>query len=241
MTTEWRPLSDVCAAALRVKWTGKSEEEILEYVERFLQSVAENLRNEAAECVTDGTAARYQIDDEQLPYIRGVPGLSSQTLFKIRRINPFDVEGLCARILAEFGATTNVTQRSGDGGVDFIAHGLNIVPKALLVPVGARAIVIGQTKRYKEGNVITETKVREFAGASILRRHNMRAEGRIGPLTPVILAFWTTSDFEPSAKKYAREMGIWFMDGFTLASYVDALSLTDYVMGLPDFNPSAPL
>jgi hypothetical protein len=50
----------------------------------------------------------------------------------------------------------------------------------------------------------------------------------------VLYAFWTTSDFEPNAKKYGRELGLWYMDGMTLATYVTDLGMKDFVMALPD-------
>jgi hypothetical protein len=59
-------------------------------------------------------------------------------------------------------------------------------------------------------------------------------------LTPVIFAYWTTSGFEQSAKAYARSIGLWHMDGQTLAAYVGSLGLVDAVMRLPDVvAPSA--
>jgi hypothetical protein len=59
---------------------------------------------------------------------------------------------------------------------------------------------------------------------------------KLGPLTPVVFAFWTTSDFDPNAKRFARDVGLWYMDGLTLASYVSGLGLENYLISLPD-NP----
>lgn len=76
--------------------------------------------------------------------------------------------------------------------------------------------------------------VREFVGGGVWHRHKIRLDSGTSPLAPVILAFWTTSNFEPNAKRYAREMGIWYMDGHTLASYIIKLNLADFVFSLPD-------
>jgi hypothetical protein len=47
----------------------------------------------------------------------------------------------------------------------------------------------------------------------------------------------TTSNFEPNAKLYARDMGIWYMDGHTLASYIAKLGLSEFVFALPNEVP----
>jgi hypothetical protein len=44
-------------------------------------------------------------------------------------------------------------------------------------------------------------------------------------LTPVLLAFWTTGDFSPSAKKYARDLGLWYLNGIGLAQLATRLGL----------------
>ncbi|MBS0362980.1 MAG: restriction endonuclease [Proteobacteria bacterium] len=237
VSIEWAPLTDVCFLAVKNKWTGKSEEEVWDYVEKNLEYIAEHLRNEASMCLVDGSAPKFHIDEEQPPYVKAVGTPTSELLVHLRSIDPFKVEDICAEILKGFGAAAQPTPRTADGGIDFIAANLNIVPEGFAVPIGCRATIIGQTKRYKDGNAITEKMLREFVGAGLLRKHVLQAEGRIAPLTPVIFAFWTTSDFELNAKKYARDVGLWFMDGHTLATYVHSLGLADMVMALPTVAP----
>ena len=168
------------------------------------------------------------------PYIRVIVSAPSELITKLRRIDPFEFERVCARILGGLGATARTTQRTNDGGADFIGVNMNAVPAALSVPATCKAVVIGQAKRYRDGNLIVETKLREFVGAGILERHQLLKEGRISPLTPVLFAFWTTSSFDPNAKRYARDMGLWYMDGVTLAGYVNLLGLHEIVLALPD-------
>ncbi len=230
---EFRLLEDVAFDVLRLKITSYSEDAIWEIIEEKLFHIAEILRNDAAETRSDGVPPRFEIDDEQSPYIKAFPS-SSKLLSKLRRIDPFVVEELCAKILGCLGATANVTQRTGDGGVDFVASDLDIMPAGYGMPAVCRATVIGQTKRYNETNIINEKQLREFVGAGVWKRHKLRLDSGISPLAPVILAFWTTSNFEPNAKRYAREMGIWYMDGQTLASYISKLGLSDYVFALPN-------
>lgn len=76
--------------------------------------------------------------------------------------------------------------------------------------------------------------LREFVGASTLKRHLLRLEKRLSALTPVLLAFWTTSDFDPNARLYARNTGIWLMDGETISTYVRRRGLEPEVLALAD-------
>ena len=231
-------LEDVAFEVLRVRLPKPSDDDIWEIIEEKLPHIAECLREEAANCKADGVPPRFEIDDEQSPYIKAFPA-ENALLAKLRRIDPFVVEDLCAQILAKLGATANATERTGDGGVDFVATNLDIMPAGYGIPAVCRATVIGQTKRYKETNVIAEKALREFVGSGVWKRHRLRLDSGISPLAPVILAFWTTSNFEPNAKRYAREMGIWYMDGHTLASYVAKLGLSEFVFALPDELPVA--
>ena len=230
---DFRPLEDVAFAILSAQLPRYSEDRIWEIIEEKLPHIAEVLRTDAAECKADGMPPRFEIDDEQSPYIKAFPA-DNALLAKLRRINPFVVEDVCAQILGKLGATSNATERTGDGGVDFIATDLDIMPAGYGIPAVCRATVIGQTKRYKETNIINEKALREFVGSGVWKRHKLRLDSGICPLAPVILAFWTTSNFEPNAKRYARDMGIWYMDGHTLASYISKLGLSDFVFGLPD-------
>ena len=228
--TEWVPLRDVCFAAVSANWGGKSESELWEYVEENVAFVAEYLRREAAEWKVDGTVPRFEIDAEPSPYIRALTSYASKVLIKLREADPFRVEELCAEILKKLGANSFKTQSTGDGGVDFVGTHMNIVAKGLSVPDACKAIVLGQTKRYKDGNTINETKMRDFVGGAVLRRHLMQKDGTAGPLTPFIFAFWTTSDFDPNAKRFARESGLWYMDGYTFANYINELGLAGALM-----------
>jgi restriction endonuclease Mrr len=202
--------------------------------EAHLEHVSNYLRTELAECAVDGVEPYFEIDNEQPPYIRGLSFPDSDIAEKIRKIDPREFEKVCAAVLERLGAQSYVTQATNDGGVDFVGTNLKIVPEGFNVPAACKAAVIGQAKRYKEGNAINEVRLREFVGASALRRHLLQRDGAIGPLTPVLCAFWTTSSFDPNAKTYARAIGLWYMDGRTLAKYVAGLGLKGLVMSMPD-------
>lgn len=233
--TDWRLLEEVAYDVLRQRLPADkySDGKIWEMIEEGLPHIAETLRTEAADCTSDGVPLSFEIDDEPSPYYKAIPS-DNELLAKLRRVNPFEVEGICAKILEKLGASSHSTQRTADGGVDFIATNLDIVPSGLGIPAVCRAVVIGQTKRYSETNIITEKSLREFVGAGVWKRHKLRLDSGISPLAPVILAFWTTSNFEPNAKRFARDMGVWYMDGQTLAAYITHLGLAEFVQELPD-------
>ena len=233
----WVPLSDALMEAVTTKWTGKSHEEIADFVEEKLPFVAEHLRDEADEAAADGAVCPFEIDPEELAYVRRVEVAADQLLQKLRKISPWDFEEVCARLLTELGGQSRVTARTGDGGIDFISVGVPILPAAINSPVYCRAAVIGQAKRYTS-RLIAEKSLREFVGASVVQRNLLRIQQLISPLTPVLLAYWSTANFEPNTKEFARRSGVWLMDGHTISSYLGKLGLTDWVTSLPDDEPS---
>ncbi len=204
VSIEWIPLLNVCFAAVRKKWIGKSDEEVWEYVERNIHYIAEHLRNEASVCLVDGSAPKFHIDEEQPPYVKTAGTPTSGLLAHLRNLDPFKVEEICADILNGFGATAHSTQPTADGGVDFIATNLNIVPQAYAVPMGCKATVIGQTKRYKDGNAITEKQMREFVGAGLLRRHILQTEGKISEC-----GSWMATHWLPTYIRFSLLMSSW--------------------------------
>lgn len=231
---DWAALAVVCYTVVRRRWPTPSDEEISDFVERELPFVTEYLRKDVAECAVDGSPTVFEIDNEERPYIRAILTPGSDIAVKMRKVDPFDFEKICAAVLEKLGAKSRVTQRTNDGGVDFIGVELKVVPKEFGIPTACKAAIIGQAKRYKDGNAINEVRLREFVGAATLHRHKLYQEGIIGPLTPVLCAFWTTSGFDPNAKAFARAIGMWYMDGRTLADYVDRLLLREYVVAMSD-------
>lgn len=236
-SSDWLPLRDVCFTAIRKQLLKRSEDDAWDIVESNLIYIAEHLRNELSECLVDGTSPLFEVDSEPSPYIRLLPSPASDVLVHIRQIDPFELEKVCAAILHELGAESYTTQQTNDGGVDFIGANLSIVPKALSIPLACKAVVIGQAKRYQSGNVINERQLREFVGAATLHKYKVQTERKFGPLAPILFAFWTTSDFDPNAKRFAREIGLWYMAGQTLASYISSLGLRELVMALPKASP----
>ena len=229
--TEWVRLRAV-ALSVTVLRTKRSEDEAADYIDEKLSYLAENLRDDFAECASDGRILEFEIDSDSDPYIRRRTASKQDLLNKLRGIDPFVFEDVCARILSALGADAHVTARTNDGGIDFTATKLKIVPSLLPLPQTCHGIVIGQAKRYREGSNISEVRLREFVGAALLRRHVLASSLSLSPLAPTIYAFWTTSDFDANGRRFARNVGVWYMDGPTLASYVDDLGLKPYIMSL---------
>ncbi len=226
----WAPVNEMLTIAVTAKWTGHSEEEISDFVADNVDFVAEHLRDESAQALMDGAVCPFEIDGED-GYIRASSEDDGDLLKKLKIICPFAFEEVCAMLLEKIGANSKVTSKTRDGGVDFIATGLDILPAAMNCPQHCKASVIGQAKRYSS-KLIAEKALREFVGASVIHRNDLRVSKSISPLSPVLLAFWTTSNFEPNTKEFARSAGVWLMDGYTLSMYLARLGLTDWVMSM---------
>ena len=230
--SEWISLRDMVLRSVKNRLRDKTETTIYDIVEKNYVHIIDHLREEVFECSIDGKPSLFEIDGEEDPYIRLLDNGYKPILSKLRKIPPASFEYVCALILRALGAESEATKKTCDGGIDFQGVKLNIVTQELSTPLTSKVVIIGQAKRYKDGNMVKETQVREFVGAAILRRHELQRDRHIGPLSPVVLAFWTTSDFDANAKRYARSVGLWYMDGHTLANYVMHLGLTNDVAGL---------
>jgi len=222
---QWTLLSDVCSQGIR-KQNKFREEKIEESVESELNNVADILKNKAANATEHGEIATYEVDDEESPYIRKICDSNPPVLEEIREMDSTKFEELCAEVLKKLGwHETGCIGGKQDDGIDFCGFGF---PDNQLfnlpIPLNCRALVIGQAKCYADKNV-TETEIRKFVGGALKKLNDFRKSGKVGVLTPVIFAFWTSSDFNDSAKEYAKTMGIWFMNGRTLVEYLDKLDL----------------
>lgn len=234
--SQWLPISQALLESTSAKLPTWADDGIADLVDERLQHVVEHLRDELAIARLDGQVCPYELDEEEPPYIRLAAISDDQLLKKLKRICPFEFETVCAKLLEKLGGRIVEQPKTADGGVDFIVTGIDIFPKGINAPVNCRATVIGQAKRYRD-KPINEKLLREFVGASLLKRHVLRTNESLSPLTPVILAFWTTANFDPNCKIFARSAGVWIMDGHTMATYLRFLGLADWVHSLRDVNP----
>ncbi len=226
-------LDDLCFRVLRSKGIQLSQDELMEVAEeesrRFLPTI---LRNIVADERADGVVGSFEIDDELIPYLRKLNSPLPEILSQLKRLTPKAFEEMCAKILESLGGNSTSSGKPNDGGVDFTSFNMAGHASGLPVPASAKIAVIGQAKRYTNSR-IGETALREFVGGALRRQKELEKNGAIGGLSPVIFAFWTTSDLDNSAKAYSRDMGVWFMGGLTLASYVEQLHLGNYLTTLP--------
>ncbi len=223
---EWTLLPKLCEDSIK-KQNKFSEREIDESIERELENVAELLRNKAVSAKENGEIAIYEIDDEAPPYIRKCGEIYPDILKKLQQMEWDKFEKLCTDILQILGwnESENIGGRQDDG-VDFHSFGFpNHQIFDLPMPPSCKVLVIGQAKRYKQSNTVSETEIRKFVGGALKKLNDFRKSGKVGVLTPVIFAFWTSSDFQEPAKEYAKTMGIWFMNGRTLVEYLNKLNL----------------
>ena len=238
----WNLLSEVCYSALSNQLSSYSEEDIFELIESELQYVADILRNNAAYSQENGEMSIYEIDQEQSPYIRRIEEPYPELLIRLHTIasiktppnkqqeNSKNFELLCSKILMKLGCED--AQRIGgtdDSGVDF--YGFSFLSRNdLLMPVNAKTFVIGQAKLYQKSSIVSETEIRKFVGGALKKLNDFRKSGNVSVLTPVVFAFWTSSDFDNPAKEYAKNMGIWFMNGRTFVEYLKALELENEII-----------
>lgn len=217
--TAWQRLEDLCLSVVVKRWPSPNNDAYLEFVEQNLPFIAQHLRKESSEYVLDGKTPIFEIDNEPRPYIRLLQSIpeAKDILFKLRSIDPKYFEQVCAEVLKKLGADAQTIQLADDGGVDFFGFDLTFFNCELALPRPCKACVIGQAKRHKSTNTVNETKVREFIGAATRGRHQFLKDGRLGALTPVIYEFWTTSSFDKGAKQFGRDIGMWYMEGLTLA------------------------
>lgn len=226
--TEWQSLSDAITHAVAKQLPRTSIEFQSDLTEEHLEYVEEILRNKRAILIEDGGIPSYELDEND-KYIRRINQRNVDIAAKLRLVDPFYFEVICKRILEKLGATAENTQKTYDGGVDFYAIKLTTYSASYPLPTSAALAVIGQAKRYAEDHEVTETEIRKFIGGALLKLDELRKEGKINVLSPIVYAFWTTSDFHIHAKEFSRKMGIWHLDGMALAEYVIKLELVNEV------------
>jgi hypothetical protein len=210
----FKPLREVVEKVLSHKLQKNSPEDNAELSERLIPAIVQELETRAAEDRAEGIDSSFQLSSEG-EYFRLLAAPELPVLAKLRVKDPEHFEKFCAQILSGLGAKSSTVGGWKDGGVDFIAVNLQLSERVKYAPRSSQTVVIGQAKRYNEKNNITELMLRQFIGGAILRAAQIREESKTdaGLLTPVIYAYWTTSDFHHEARKYAKAMGMWYLNG----------------------------
>jgi hypothetical protein len=223
LTREWTSLRTILATVANQQMTGRSHDAIADLVEENIQHVERHLRNEVNVHEQEGTVCQFEIDQERPPFVRIANAYDPDHLSRLKQLTTSSFEQLCSAILANLGGRSEVTGSPADGGVDFVAFNLKFLGEDLPIPTSTRMSVIGQAKHQKEP--VVESEVRKFVGGATRRLHRYRVEGKVSGLSPVVLAFWTTSDFREEAAEYARAVGLWYLTGHSIAQYAASKGL----------------
>lgn len=227
-STKWLALREAVSHAIGRAIPKASIEKQTDLAEEHLEYVDVILRNNRALLIEDGGVPTYELDEND-QYIRRINQINVDVAAKLRNIDPYYFEVVCKKILEKMGGAAENTQKSNDDGVDFYALNLTTYSAGFPVPKTAALTVIGQAKRYANNNEVTETEIRKFIGGAVFVLDQLRKQGKLNILSPVVYAFWTTSDLNSSAKIYSRQMGIWHLDGMALAEYVLKLDLVNEI------------
>lgn len=196
-----------------------SEEARWEYVECYKTDIANELFRKKDDIESDGAPVSFDIEEDHGEYyVKFTNVIEIELLRKLRQISPSQFEVFCSNILEKMNGTASVSGGRDDNGIDFHATDINLFNMPSLSTLGSRVMVIGQAKRYKNGNHVKTKELKEFIGSSLLAmyEHKKDVGKAIGIMHPIILAFWTTSDFHYIAKQYARDMGLWYLNGLAL-------------------------
>lgn len=215
----YKKLDEVTAEILRKKIHTISEEQTWDYIEQYLDDIARELFRKETDSQIDAIELNFDISEEDDNYyIKFHDKPEIHFLRALQADSPDNFEKFCKTVLDKLGGKSIVTGGASDGGIDFISFDLQINNLPYPSTPGSRLIVIGQAKRNNDGNHIKETKLREFVGASIKKIDELKKSrsNTLGILHPAVLAFWTTTDFHEDAKKYARDIGIWYLNGIAL-------------------------
>ncbi|MGA2087192.1 MAG: restriction endonuclease [Terracidiphilus sp.] len=228
----FRTLLDITTIVLVSRLVGKSAEECADLAEKVLPKLVSALESIRAESLEDGVEPSFELSVEQNAlYIKAVSSDASRFLNRLHALTWQEFEQFCGRILGAMGGKPTVTGKPGDGGIDFIAKDLPLCSPA---PKGARITIVGQAKKYGRDNLVIEQDIRSFIGGAVRRTSDPEDPHcfRRNILAPVSFAFWTTSDFQPSARKFARGLGLWYLNGIALSQLAIRLNV--------ELNPADP-
>lgn len=232
---DYRPLENVLIDVLTAEFETNSkrefsDEEISDIAEAHMFAVSDALGAIREELIRDGVTPSFEIDfGEPQRFFRVKETPEKVLLDKLVSMNPTGFELFCKRILERMKANAVVQGGPHDGGVDFFALGLNLGGDLGPIPPAAKSAVVGQAKRWKTTREVSETDLRTFIGGAVAQADELRKQhaDRFGLFTPVSFAFWATCGFSSSARRYARSMGLWYLNGVSLAQLALRLGLSE--------------
>jgi hypothetical protein len=225
---EYIKLEDALYSLVSSFMPNLSSEETWDYIEQYKEDVSKELFLKENDSTIDGITLNFDISDDNGDYyIKFFDKPEITLLRKLQNNSPENFEIFCAKILEKLGGSSAATGKSHDGGIDFMCSDLMLNGMPQASTKGSKIFVIGQAKRYKDGAHVTETELRGFIGASVKRIEDLKKTraDQFGIFQPVIIAFWTTSDFHSNGKQFAKEMGIWYLGGIALSQLAIKLDI----------------
>jgi hypothetical protein len=225
---EFRKLENVVYDIFKIRFSSYSDAENWDYIEQYIKDIANELFIKVTDNKIDGVTLSFEINEDGGDfYIKFLDKPEIMLLRRLQANTPQNFEIFCKQILDKLGGNSIVSGSPYDGGIDFTSTDLLLNNLPGLSTKGSKILVIGQAKRYIDGNHVKEKDLREFIGAAIKRMDELKKtrSDQFGILHPIILAFWTTSDFHLNAKNYAKDLGIWYLNGIALCQLAIYLQL----------------
>jgi len=137
---------------------------------------------------------------EREPQQQMTQSSQSDTLDRLRNIDPYEFEEFVGELWERQGWKTEVSQSSNDKGVDVVAEKTDgMVDQKLAI----------QAKRYSEGNKIGRQDVQQY--------HSMKVQDATADAAVVA----TTSSFSTPAEDWASEHNVKLIDGQDLVEIVE--------------------
>jgi restriction endonuclease Mrr len=220
------PLQDAVAAVVARRLTEKSPEELAELSEGLAPAVFDELLIVSVQNADRGVEATFELAGERGDaHIRAAQTEAPLVLEKLLGLSPKAFEDFCASVLSAIGGKGQSVGRVGDGGVDFLAMAVPFGSSSGAAFRAACPLVVGQAKRYKEDNLVSEAEVRDFLGGALVRAVQVQRDNNYGLMSPVVFAFWTTSELNAKAMEYAKRAGVWYLGGLALAQLAARLQI----------------
>ncbi len=228
---KFRPLKIIIEEIVNSRIPEFSVEQCAEIAESCINEVNNVLSIIETENTKQGVEPIFEIflDGEEV-YYRSIKSDAKDLLEKLKLLDWQDFEHFCACLLKSMGSESSTEGSPDDQGVDFFARKLPVgYIKDRPETSNINLLVFGQAKRYSS-NLIGEKEIRSFVGGAIKKsfdyiRKNLYEVGT-GIFSPIIYAFWTTSDFHPRAKKFCNEVGLWSLNGLALSQLAIRVGFT---------------
>jgi hypothetical protein len=204
-----------------------SPEKVADHQEQNIVKIIEALQEMITFQSEDGLVPEIELDEQQEFMKYSEDNLkAADYLSQLIRVDSTGkaFERFCTRILLNICERAEHCGGPNDHGIDFF--GMNLRPAMLVgISIPVKNVVYGQAKRYDLDTPVGEPDIRNLLGSAINKHHEFVRAGTLGILTPIIMTFWTTSDFHQSARILCQTHGVWYVNGLSAARLGMALNI----------------